>query len=261
MTALRAVGLHRIYRQPASGLFARRGRLSAVNGVDVELNPGDRVGLVGESGGGKSTLLRMLLGVEAPDSGTVTYRDHPVRAGSARSLRWFRCDVQAVAQDPGSSLNPRMRVGAAVGEPLRSLGVTEPHHGRVAEVLRAVQLDADVADRYPDSLSGGQRQRVAIARALAPRPRLLLADEPVSALDAAVRLRMLQLLRRRAEQDGLGLLLVTHDLSAVREICDRVLVMRSGDIVERGAPDDLFRAPQHEYTRTLIDAIPRLDAL
>ena len=261
MTGLCAAGLHRTYRQPASGPLRRQGRLTAVNGVDVELGPGDRVGLVGESGGGKSTLLRMLLGLEAPDSGTVTYRDRPVRPGSARSLRWFRADVQAVPQDPWSSLNPRMRVGAAVAEPLRSLGVTEPHRDRVAEVLRAVELPPEMADRYPGSLSGGQRQRVAIARALAPRPRLLLADEPVSALDPAVRWRILRLLRQRAEQDDLGLLLVTHDMSAVREVCEQVLVMRSGDIVEHGTPDALFRAPQHEYTGMLIDAIPRLGAL
>ncbi|MBE9373714.1 ABC transporter ATP-binding protein [Saccharopolyspora sp. HNM0983] len=259
MTALRAADLHRTYG--GTSPFARRQQVTAVGGVDLVLNPGDRVGLVGESGGGKSTLLRMLLGLDTPDSGTVTYRDRPVRPGRARSLHWFRSDVQAVPQDPWSSLNPRMRVGTAVAEPLRCLGATGPHDDRVAEVLRAVQLDPALADRYPDALSGGQRQRIAIARALAPAPRLLLADEPVSALDAAVRLRILHLLRDRAEQDGLGLLLVTHDLSAVREVCDRVLVMRAGEIVEQGSTADVFRAPQHEYTRTLIEAIPRLDAV
>lgn len=260
MTTLRANDLQRSYRQPAEGLFTARRRVTAASGVDLALSPGDRVGLIGESGGGKSTLLRMLLGVEAPDSGSVTYRDRPVRPGRPRSLRWLRSDVQAVPQNPWSSLNPRMRIGVAVAEPLRCLGVGEPHRDRVAEVLRAVKLSPEVADRYPDSLSGGERQRVAIARALAPRPKLLLADEPVSALDASVRLRILRLLRQRAEQDDLGLLLVSHDLSAVRQICDRVLVMRSGEIVERGSPDDLLRWPQHEYTGTLINAIPRLDA-
>lgn len=259
MTALRATDLHRSYRQPPAGFTARRWT-TAVRGVDLELNPGDRVGLVGESGGGKSTLLRLLLGVDAPDSGAVTYRDRPVRPGRASSLRWFRTEVQAVPQDPWSALNPRMRIGSAIAEPLRSLRITEPHRDRVAEVLRAVELDPDVADRHPDSLSGGERQRVAIARALAPRPRLLLADEPVSALDAAVRLRVLQLLRRLSEQDGLGLLLVSHDLSAVSRVCDRAHVMRAGEIVERGSPDDLLRAPQHEYTGKLIAAIPRLGA-
>lgn len=252
MAALQACQLRRTYRDPHAG------RVTAVDGVGIELAAGERVGLVGESGGGKSTLLRLLLGLETPDEGTVTCGGRAVRPASARSLRWFRSAVQAVPQDPWSSLNPRMRIGDAVAEPLRSLHVAGSHGARVAEVLRAVDLDPDMSDRLPGSLSGGQRQRVAIARALAPAPRFLLADEPVNALDASVRTHVLRLLAEMAEREALGLLLVTHDLSAVRTTCDRVLVMRRGEIVESGSTDDVFRSPRHEYTRALLAAIPRL---
>ncbi|WP_461144033.1 ABC transporter ATP-binding protein [Salinifilum aidingensis] len=250
----------RTYRDPHAGPLRPGRRVRAVDGVELQLAPGERVGLVGESGGGKSTLLRLLLGLETPDEGRVTYGGRAVRTGRARGLRWYRSEVQAVPQDPWSSLNPRMRVGTAVAEPLRGLGVPGPHDQRVAEVLRTVGLAPEAAERYPDSFSGGQRQRIAIARALAPEPRLLLADEPVSALDASVRLHVLRLLRELCEHNGLGLLLVTHDLAAVREACDRVVVMRRGRIVDEGRTEDVFRSPGNDYTRALISAIPRLDS-
>ncbi|MHA6799994.1 ABC transporter ATP-binding protein [Bounagaea algeriensis] len=261
MSTLRAHQLRRTYRDPHAGIRTAGGGVTAVDGVSVELAAGERLGLVGESGGGKSTLLRLLLGLENPDEGGVVCGDRAVRPASARSLRWFRSEVQAVPQDPWSSLNPRMRIGDAIAEPLRSLRVAGSHGARVAEVLRAVDLEPDMSERLPGSLSGGQRQRVAIARALAPAPRFLLADEPVNALDASVRTHVLRLLEELAQREGLGLLLVTHDLPAVRMICDRVLVMRRGEIVESGCADDVFRAPRHEYTRALLAATPRLPAV
>ncbi|CAM01954.1 ABC transporter ATP-binding protein [Saccharopolyspora erythraea] len=234
--------------------------MHALNGVDVELHAGERVGIVGESGCGKSTLLRMLLALEAPDEGTVSYRDQPVQPGGARSLRWFRSEVQFVPQDPWSSLNPRMRIGDAIAEPLRYLRVPVDREQRVADVLRLVGLEPEMAGRRPAAFSGGQRQRIAIARALAPSPRFLLADEPVTALDASVRSRVLGRLRDLVEPEGLGLLLVTHDLAVVRRLCDRVMVMRAGEIVEHGSTDDVFGSPTHDYTRTLLDSVPRLSS-
>lgn len=257
MNTLRATGLRRTYRSRLSAVTPAR-HVHAVDGLDLELAPGERVGIVGESGCGKSTLLRLLLALEAPDAGTVDYRDRPVRPGGSRGLRWFRSEVQMVPQDPWSSLNPRMRVGAAIAEPLRCLRLPGPHDERTAELLHTVGLDPQTSTKRPGELSGGQRQRVAIARALAPAPRLLLADEPVTALDASVRTHVLRLLRDLADREELGLLLVTHDLAVVRHLCDRVLVMRAGRIVEHGSTRDIFESPSHDYTRTLLAAVPRL---
>jgi peptide/nickel transport system ATP-binding protein len=258
MSLLRAEGLRRVYRSTPSGWFRPARHVPAVNGVDLDLAAGERVGIVGESGCGKSTLLRLLLALEEPDVGTVSYRDQPVRPGRAGGLRWFRSEVQAIPQDPWSSLNPRMCISEAIAEPLRCLRIPGEHSERVAETLRTVGLKPEMADRRAAEFSGGQRQRIAIARALAPSPRFLLADEPVTALDAPVRSRILRLLRDLVEHEGLGLLLVTHDLAVVRQLCDRVLVMREGEIVEHGSTDDLFSAPRHEYTRTLLSSVPRL---
>ncbi len=256
MSLLKASELHRTYT--AAGMFAPERRVPAVNGVDLEVAAGERVGVVGESGSGKSTLLRLLLALEAPDAGSVHYRGRRVRPGRAGRLSWFRSEVQMVPQDPWSSLNPRMRLDDAIAEPLRCLRFPGSHARRVAEVLRAVELDPETATRRPGEFSGGQRQRIAIARALAPSPRLLLADEPVTALDASSRSRVLGLLRDLVDRDGLGLLLVSHDLAVVRQLCDRVLVMRDGSIVERGSPDEIFASPQHDHTRRLLNALPRL---
>ena len=257
---LQARGLRRSFRRSSSGWLGSASQVHALNGVDVELGEGERVGIVGESGCGKSTLLRMLLALEAPDEGAVSYRDRPVRPGGARSLRWFRSEVQFVPQDPWSSLNPRMRIGDVIAEPLRYLHVPVDRAHRVAEVLRLVGLEPQMADRRPAALSGGQRQRIAIARALAPSPRFLLADEPVTALDASVRSRVVDRLRDLVEREDLGLLLVTHDLAVVGQLCDRVLVMRAGEIVEHGSTSDVFDSPAHEYTRTLLDSVPRLSS-
>jgi ABC-type glutathione transport system ATPase component len=202
---------------------------------------------VGESGSGKTTLMKLLLGLERPDEGRVTY------TGASK-----RREVQVVFQDPSSALDPRMRVDAIILEPLRILRIDEDHQARLRELLEAVGLPSAAARRYPHEFSGGQRQRIAIARALAPRPRVLIGDEPVSALDVSVRAQILNLLEDLRVGFQLTLVLVSHDLSVVRHMTDRVLIMQQGRIVEEGPTLGVFRAPQHPYTRLLLDSIPRL---
>ncbi|MFZ0218200.1 MAG: ATP-binding cassette domain-containing protein [Candidatus Dormiibacterota bacterium] len=239
----------RIYRLPRTSLLAPPRTVAAVRGVTCEVRRGETLGIVGESGSGKSTLLRLLLALQPPTSGVITYH--------GRSLRR---EVQVVFQDPVSALDPRMRVGSIVAEPLRvlGLGTGEERGRRVAELLEAVGLPAGSSQRFPHEFSGGQRQRIAIARALAPRPSVLLADEPVSALDVSVRAQILNLLEDLKQEFDLTLVIVSHDLSVVRHLCDRLLVMRAGEIVEAGATREVFEDPRHEYTRQLLAAIPRV---
>nr|WP_261558189.1 ATP-binding cassette domain-containing protein [Frankia tisae] len=253
-----AEGLGRSYRLPRTSPFGPPGVRHAVHEVTLRLADGAALGIVGESGSGKSTLVRLLLGLDRPDAGTVRYRGRPVVPGRPRALRWFRREVQVVFQDPAGSLDPRMTVGAAVAEPLACLGVPGDHRERVDEVLRAVDLDPDVRGRYPHEFSGGQRQRIAIARALAPRPRVLVGDEPVSALDVAVRAQILDLLGRLAQRHRLGLVLVSHDVGVVARLCDQIAVMRDGTLVEQGATDAVLSRPAHPYTQALLAAVPRL---
>ena len=231
----------------ATDLHVRFGNTHALAGVSLAIEAGDQVGIVGESGSGKSTLVRCLLGLQTPTSGTVTSTP----------------EAQLVFQDPRSSLDPRMRVRDIVAEPLtaRRLRATWPRAARrqrVDEVLHQVGLDPATADRYPHEFSGGQRQRIAIARALAPRPRVLFADEPVSALDVSVRAQVLNLLTELVRAEDLTLVLVSHDLAVVRHLCDRVVVMRRGVIVEEGPAEQVYTRPSHEYTRELLAAVPSL---
>lgn len=242
------------------GFHYRRGP-AVLDGVSLAIAPGEAVGLVGESGAGKTSLLRLLLGLTTPTSGEVLFRGAPLLTGDRRMMRDFRRTVQPIYQDPFSSLDPRVAVGDTIAEPLRSLGV----HGdrgaraaRVAELLQAVDLPADAASRYPDSFSGGQRQRIAIARALAPDPALLLADEPVSALDTSVRMLVIDLVRRIARERGIGLLLVSHDLTVVSALCERTTVLEGGRIVEEGETQRVLAEPEHPYTRRLLASVPRL---
>ncbi|MCZ2829215.1 dipeptide/oligopeptide/nickel ABC transporter ATP-binding protein [Modestobacter sp. VKM Ac-2986] len=248
---LAAHGLTRRYPRTAS---------PALDGVGLELRAGRRLAVVGESGAGKSTLTRLLLGLERPDAGRVTHRGRPVVPGRPRSLREFRRAVQLVPQDPGRSLDPRMRVGRAIAEPLHCLRVPGDHAARVAELLAAVGLDADAAGRLPHEFSGGQRQRIALARALAPRPEVLVADEPVSALDAAVRLQVVQLLQEVGEAQGVALLVVSHDLGVVAALCTDVLVLAAGRVVESGPVGQVLGAPRSAPARALVEAAPRLVA-
>jgi peptide/nickel transport system ATP-binding protein len=215
--------------------------------VSFVLRRNETLGIVGESGSGKTTLMKLLLGLEQPDGGQVSY--------GGQSLRR---EVQVVFQDPASALDPRMRVDNIILEPLRVLRISGDHQARLRELLDAVGLPAASAHRYPHEFSGGQRQRIAIARALATRPAVLIGDEPVSALDVSVRAQILNLLEDLRVDFQLTLVLVSHDLSVVRHMTDRVLIMQHGRVVEEGPTRQVFRAPQHAYTRLLLESIPRL---
>ncbi|UOX87146.1 ATP-binding cassette domain-containing protein [Amycolatopsis sp. FBCC-B4732] len=234
--------------------YARRD-VHALRGVSFDVEAGQRFGIVGESGSGKSTLVRLLAALDKPTAGTVTFQGRRIDDLPERKLGFLRSELQIVFQDPMGSLDPRMRVRDIISEPL---GRREPD--RVAELLAAVGLPVDAAQRYPHQFSGGQRQRISIARALAPHPSVLIADEPVSALDVSVRGQILDLLDQLVEQFALTLIFVSHDLGVVRHVCDRVAVMRRGEIVELGDVGQVYEAPRHEYTRELLAAAPNLRA-
>lgn len=255
---LKATGLSRSFRLPRTSLFAPAAHRHAVRDISLTLTEGQSLGIVGESGSGKSTLARLLLALDRPDSGTVHYRDREIRPG--RGLTWFRREVQVVLQDPMGSLDPRATVRDIVAEPLECLRIPGDHDDRVDELLRAVGLDPSVRGRYPHEFSGGQRQRIAIARALAPGPKVLVGDEPLSALDVSVRAQILALLDDLAEEYGLTLLLVSHDIGVVRRLCTDVLVMKDGRAVEQGPAASVLGDPEHPYTRRLLAAVPRLPA-
>jgi len=238
----------------------RRGRLRALRGVDVALRPGKNLGIVGESGAGKSTILNILLGIEMPGAGSIMFRGEALDTRSRVQMARFRREVQVVFQDPKTSLDPRMRVGTSIAEPLRSLKIRGDHAARVRAMLAAVGLDPAVASRYPGEFSGGQRQRIAIARALAPSPQVLIADEPVSALDVSVRVQILDLLESLKRQRGLTLILVSHDLAVVGRLCDEIIVLRAGRVVESGSTRAIFSSPRSPYTRRLLDSVPTLPA-
>ncbi len=234
--------------------YARRD-VHALRGVSFDVEAGQRFGIVGESGSGKSTLVRLLAALDKPTAGTVSFQGRRIDNLPERKLGFLRSELQIVFQDPMGSLDPRMRVRDIISEPL---GHREPD--RVAELLAAVGLPADAAQRYPHQFSGGQRQRISIARALAPNPSVLIADEPVSALDVSVRGQILDLLASLVDQFALTLIFVSHDLGVVRHVCDRVAVMHRGEIVELGDVAQVYDAPQHEYTRELLKAAPNLRA-
>ena len=236
------------------------GSRRVLDDVTLRIDEGDSLGLVGESGAGKSTILRLMLGLTAPRDGQVLFEGAPLALRDRAQMRRFRASVQPVFQDPYSSLDPRQRIDRIVGEPLRSLGLASGTDAqrRIAEALDSVGLPADTARRYPHEFSGGQRQRIAIARAVVSRPRVLLADEPVSALDVTTRVQVLELLDRLRRENGLALVMVSHDLTAIASACDRTLVLKNGRVVEQGATSAVLHAPQDPYTRALVDAVPRL---
>ncbi|MFC4591023.1 ABC transporter ATP-binding protein [Sphaerisporangium corydalis] len=242
--------------------FAYRGSGPVLADVSVEVTPGRGVALVGESGAGKTTLLRLLLGLARPTSGRIVFDGAELSPRDRAQMRAFRRGVQTVFQDPYSSLDPRQRVGRIVAEPLRSLGLptTRPASmdEHVAAALEAVGLAPETARRYPHEFSGGQRQRIAIARAIVCEPRVLLADEPVSALDVSTRVRIVDLLAELRETRGLTVVMVSHDLAVVATLCQHTAVLEQGRIVEQGDTAAVLGSPRHPYTRRLIGSVPRL---
>ena len=235
--------------------------LQAVAGVSLAIARGESLGLVGESGCGKSSLGRALLQLEPIHAGEVRFAGQSVSALRGRALLGFRRRAQMVFQDPFGSLNPRLSVGGALDEVLRVHGLGEPdaRRARIEDLLTAVGLDPTYAYRYPHEFSGGQRQRVGIARALAVQPDLIIADEPVSALDVSVQVQILNLFRDLRRRLGLTYLFIAHDLAVVRYVCDRVLVMYRGRIVESGPAAEVFARPAHPYARLLVDAVPDVE--
>lgn len=238
-------------------------RTQAVEDVSLTITRGETFGVVGESGCGKTTLARMLLRLIEPDSGEIRFAGEDWLAASGASMRKIRRRMQIVFQDPMASLDPRMRVEGIVGEPLE---IHEPQlsreerRARITEMLEAVGLSADILHRYPHEFSGGQRQRIGIARALILRPDLVVADEPVSALDVSIGAQILELLERLQREFSLTLLLISHNLPVVAQLASRVAVMQAGRFVETGPTARVLRSPEHAYTKTLLAAVPRLPA-
>jgi ABC-type glutathione transport system ATPase component len=249
-----AVGVTKSYRA--------RGRtkesVTALRDLSLTVGASETLGIVGESGSGKSTLARLLLALEPPTSGTIRYRGEVISGRKERDLREFRRRVQIVFQDPMSSLDPRMKVHDLLAEPLRALHIEVDEGERVRELLASVELPVGAADRYAHQFSGGQRQRIAIARALGPSPEVLVADEPVSALDVSVRAQILNLLAGLVDHFDLTLILISHDMAVVRHLCRRVAVLYRGDLVETGETEALYRHPRADYTRELLAAAPRI---
>jgi len=231
----------------------------AVRGVSLEMAPAEILGLVGESGCGKSTLGRAILGLETVTSGTVRFRGQDVTHLRGPNLKRFRQQAQMIFQDPVGSLNPRISVGGSIEEVLYVHHIGKTRQARrelVCQLFEDVELDPALINRYPHEFSGGQRQRICIARALALRPALLIADEPVSALDVSVQARILKLVKKLQKQHNLAYLFVSHDLAVVRNISDRIAVMNKGIIVETGSAATVIDHPQHEYTQRLLQAVP-----
>ncbi|GAA0469904.1 ABC transporter ATP-binding protein [Halococcus dombrowskii] len=244
------------------GLLAREvGRVRAVDGISFDIRRGETLGLVGESGCGKSTAARSLLRLETPTDGEIRFDGEIVGNQTDDERKRFRRQTGIIFQDPTSSFDPRLSIGESVAEPLALHGLRDHDRRRslVETMLAEVGLSADDYDRYPHELSGGQKQRVALARALVSNPELLVADEPVSALDVSVEAEILALIERLQTTFGLSILLISHDMSVVRDVCDRVAVMYLGEIVERGPTEAVFADPQHPYTRALLASMPTPD--
>jgi len=245
------------------GLFIRRqiGAVRAVDGVSFSIPRGATLGLVGESGSGKSTIGRCIVRLYEPTSGHIYLGDDDLTLAKGADLRGIRRQIQMIFQDPFASLNPRFTLGSLIAEPMHihKMGSNDDIRRRTEELLDNVGLHRRFIDRYPHEFSGGQRQRIAIARAISIEPQFIIADEPVSALDVSIRAQILNLMRRLQDQMGLTYLFISHSLPVVRYFCDRIAVMRKGEIVELGSCEQITSAPAHPYTRTLLEATPELE--
>jgi peptide/nickel transport system ATP-binding protein len=271
-TAISVRDVRRDFHRRRTSLLRPRPVVEALKGVSFDVARGERFGIVGESGCGKSTLMRLIAGLDQPTSGQIQVEGRDIVGVPERGLGFLRSQLQVVFQDPMGSLDPRMRVRDIIAEPLVAQGAQRAQGAqgalgkggraererRVHELLEAVGLQPEAAQRFPHQFSGGQRQRISIARALAPRPSILLADEPVSALDVSVRAQVLNLITDLVGELGLTLVFVSHDLSVVRHVCDRVAVMCAGEVVEVGSTEQIYSDPQDPYTRELLRAAPSM---
>jgi len=248
------------YALPREKLLEKPGQVHALRGVSFTIEAGRSLGIVGESGSGKSTLARLVMALDTPTSGSVRLLGRDLHALPREQLRQARRDFQMVFQDPYGSLDPRQTIERIVCEPLSAQGTArDEQRQRAGEALQAVGLRSNDLSKYPHEFSGGQRQRVAIARALITRPRLIVADEPVSALDVSVQAQVLNLMQDLQAEFGITYMLISHDLAVVHHLCDEVAVLWQGRIVEQGPPERLFAAPEHTYTRTLLAAVPQAE--